>query len=79
MLLASTTPAGNGKPLTVWAAVKDENKAVTPGVGTIEVVATGLQEIPTLDNNAGARKVVIDGQVYIIRNGKMYNMIGATL
>jgi len=70
---------GNGKPLTVWAAVKDENKAVTPGVGTIEVVATGLQEIPTLDNNAGARKVVIDGQVYIIRNGKMYNMIGATL
>lgn len=70
---------GDGKPLSVWANVKEENKAVTPGVGTIEVVATGLQEIPTLDNNAGARKVVIDGQVYIIRNGKMYNMIGATL
>ena len=69
---------GDGKPLSVWANVKEENKAVTPGKGIIEIIATGLIEQPAADND-GIRKVMIDGQVYIIRNGKMYNMIGATL
>ena len=56
--------------------VVEVNMGVTGGVNGLED-PTGLGEviIPTL---FGTEKVLIDGNVYIYRNGKYYNLLGGT-
>ena len=56
--------------------VVEVNMGVAGGVNGLED-PTGLGElaVPTM---FGTEKVLIDGNVYIYRNGKYYNLLGGT-
>jgi len=60
--------------------LKIEVNAVNSYDRTIHIVydpsGTGLEDVE-VENMVGTQKIVKDGQIYIIRNGKAYNAIGA--
>ncbi|MBQ7530524.1 MAG: hypothetical protein IJT12_02305, partial [Paludibacteraceae bacterium] len=65
------------KPLTIWALPKAENNCTTPAAKASTIVVTGTGT--AIDNSfapAKVQKVVVNGQVLIIRDGKTYNMMG---
>lgn len=65
-----------GKPLTIWALPKADNSCVTPAAKASLIV---IEADPTAIDNTYAlevQKVIRNGQVLIIRDGKTYNMMG---
>lgn len=65
------------KPLTIWALPKAENNCTTPAAKASKIVVTDTGT--ALDNSlvpVKVQKVIVDGQVVIIKDGKTYNVMG---
>lgn len=63
----------NGKP---YIEVNAVNSYDVPVHIVYDPSGTGLEDVE-VENVVGTQKIVKDGQIYIIRNGKAYNAIGA--
>ena len=63
-----------------FATVKAENNCTTPAAKASKIVVAGTGT--AIDNSfvpAKVEKVIVNGQVLIIRDGKTYNMMGQTI
>ena len=68
------------KPVTIWALPKAENSCKTPAAKASKIVVAGTGT--AIDNSfvpAKVEKVIVNGQVLIVRDGKTYNMMGQTI
>ena len=71
----------SGKKYNVTVVAKDETKAIATykkTVSTVSNVTTGIDEIGQ-SRVGNAQKVLIDGKVLILRDGKAYNVLGAEM
>lgn len=65
------------KPVTIWALPKAENNCTTPAAKASKIVVAGTGT--AIDNNfkpVQVQKIIVNGQVLIIMDGKTYNMMG---
>ena len=63
--------------LTIWALPKAENNCTTPAKKASKIVVAGTGT--AIDNNfvpVKVQKIIVNGQVLIIKDGKTYNMMG---
>ena len=69
--------SAQNKPVTIWALPKAENSCVTPAAKASKIVVTDTGT--AIDNNfkpVQVQKIIVNGQVLIIKDGKTYNMMG---
>ena len=77
--LEITTELPSSMPVGTTVRAANSRGGFGPAAGTPKPDEQGIEEIFSNDQLPMTNKVIVDGQVYIIRDGRIYNILGAEI